>query len=290
MDDADDISVTPPQLSISERIILAQQAYQEFRFQEIVDLLENDLLDPSLFKNPAQLTEARALTGSALFHLAQSSRQPAEKQTLLSKSESHLLNLLRKEPDYNLDPYLFSRSATEHLEAIRNKHIEELNAIRAEQSTTPNDSGNPVIYIERATRKQKRILNFAPFALGQFQNNQEVKGTILAMGQSIGLAVNITGYIRNQLVVSSLPGGRFPRQDDNNPGPEISTAQTFRIIQYAGLAMFALFYSYSVVDGLYYYQPEQLLEIKTLDGPPPELQPQSQLPPLNTQIQWTLAF
>lgn len=230
------------------------------------------------------------MLGSALFHLSQLTRDTVESKAYLEASSAQLLELLREEPVYQLDPYLFSRSAIEQLEEVRRKHTEELDQIIADRSDPDAPSGTPVIYIERSTRRRSRLLNFAPFALGQFQNGQEVKGTLLAVGQSIGLLANITGFLRNQYQLSTLPGGRYPRQPDNNPGPEINTAQTFRIIQYAGLAAFTLFYTYSVIDGLYFFEREQLLELKTLDGPPPELQPQNRLPPLQTWLEWRWTF
>lgn len=280
---------SPKELTTRERLALAQQAYQEFRFTDILTLLSPQLEPESRIPQQLYRVEARAWLGAALFQQSQLSTDARQREALIERAYTQLLELLREQPDYELDPYIFSLSVTEFLQRVREENAEELDKLRKKTPRAGEDDTSAVIYIERAVRKRSKALVFAPFALGQFQNGQEVKGTLLATGQAFGLIANLTGYGRNILVLSRLPGGRFPRQPDNNPGPELATAQTFSVIQYVGLATFAALYLYSVVDGLYFFEREELLQLRTLDGPPPELQPQHRLPaapPLQLQWEW----
>lgn len=277
-------------LTTQERVTRARKAYEEFRFQDIIALLKPELEPDSLITNDELRTEARALLGAALFQQSQLSADPVQRDALEARAYDQMLTLLREDPYHRLDPYLFAVSVTDFFERVRQEHSDELDQLTVIPDKQDDSTGASVIYVERAVQKRRKLLVFAPFAFGQFQNNQEVKGTLLATGQVIGLAANVAAYTRNVLAIRDLPGGRFPRNSDNSAGAEVTTAQNFSVIQYAGLATFALFYAISVIDGLYFYEPEELLQIKTLDGPPPELLPQNRLPRLTPQLNWSWSF
>ena len=283
-------------VSDEARLERAERAYNDFRFNDLIALLSTRLEPEALIAQREARLEARALLGAALFQQSQLLAAPTEGEALRQRAYAQFLALLREEPAYRLDPYLFPSSVLDFMETVREEHSEELFDASPYNAKTPGQSGAeapgaPIIYVEKSLRRRRRLLILSPFALGQFQNNQNTKGTALAIFQGIGLLANVFGYVRNARAVGGLPGGRFPRDPTTNgPTPEFGAAQAFRRVQYGGLIVFATFYAASVVDGFYFYEPDELLEIKTLDGPPPELQPQRALPPPTGGFEFNLSL
>ena len=144
------------------------------------------------------------------------------------------------------------------------------------------------IYIERAIRRRNWALNFMPFGIGQFQNGDEVKGTLLGAGQAAALTTNVVSYVWAMGVFREV-GGTFPRDATGSlPGSQAETVGTLKQVMYISLATFGVLYALSVGDALWNYESEELLQLRTLDGPPPELAPQNLGPA--TLVDWTWHF
>ena len=91
-------------------------------------------------------------------------------------------------------------------------------------------------------------LNFAPFGAGQYQNHQRRKWAFFAAGQGLTLAVSFGtwGYLVNKYGLTST----------HVPAKDVSSINRLEKIEVgAGIAFFAL-YAWSVVDGIWNYQPE----------------------------------
>lgn len=289
--DAPDPPLTPPARSPADALFAAQQAFQDYQFAKIRELLEPTLYPTPLFTDKAQRLEARALLGVGLHIQAQVSADPTRRDALTADAYANFLELLREDPRYELDPLIYPPTAIEFMIQVREENADELSRLHGDDKSNPSNDGTAqTIYIERATRERNFALNFAPFALGQFQNNQPAKGTALAMLQGGALALNIGAYIRNERIISQLPGRVFGRDDNNNIVEDYETANTFVVLQYVGLGLFFAVYSYSVIDAVVFYEPEELLQLRKLDGPPPELLPNSLAPPAPLQLQWSWRF
>lgn len=93
-------------------------------------------------------------------------------------------------------------------------------------------------------------LNFLPFGVGQFQNQQTVKGALFLSGEAatLGTSAVIWGYLINKYGINNQHLHVSPTE-----------ARDIRLLQQveigAGAAFFAL-YAWGVVDSLLHYQPQ----------------------------------
>jgi hypothetical protein len=140
--------------------------------------------------------------------------------------------------------------------------------------------------------KRSYLLNWAPFGIGQLQQGREGLGTFFAVTQGVALGLNVTSY----LIIESLrgPDGTYDPGPDRVSG-DFATALSWRNVQYGALAAFVLLYAWSVADALVGWEAEELLYLKTLDEPPPEIQPlqprRAPAPPAPAlQFNWSWRF
>lgn len=281
------------EISPAEALDQARQAFQRLRFTEISPLLAPKLEPESQFARREPRLEARALLGLGLFFEAEASPQPEQREALRERAAEHFLALLREDPDHELDPLIYPASVVEYFEQVRQENAEELDRLRARQGDGDEGAVSETVYIERAVRERTRALAFAPLGVGQFQNGDEFKGGVLATLQGVSLAANVTSYVWLVSLWRQQPGGKFPR-DPNNPGrsgAEKLQADRLRVSMYVSLAVFLGLYVYGVADALYFYEHEDLLRLRTLDEPPPELAPDARLPdPGGLWLEWSWRF
>lgn len=261
----------------SARHAQAQEAYQRAEYTKLRPLLEPMLEPKSLFKDPQERIEARTLLAAGAFFEAQSTRDAQERDALLALARAQLLALLREKPDHNLDTLVYPVSFIDLFEEVRALNREELDRLRAKQNEqsgiNTGQSHSEPIYIERAVNQHQFALNFAPFGFGQFQNEQPAKGTFFAVAQGLALTVNVISYFAILNLRGTDSSDAYYDTGADGFSGNYATALTWRNVMYGSLATFGALYTWSVVDGLYYYQPEALRHLKTLDGPPPELSP-----------------
>ncbi len=274
----------------------ARRAYANYEFERISELLEPHLVPTSRFEDPEATLDALALYGVGLFIESERADDLERTGALRKRASEQFLRLIRKDPEYQLDPQLYSSAIIDFFDGVRADNADELDAIRAERGAANGDANGGVdtIYIQRAVRDNVFALNFVPFGVPQFQNNQPVKGTALAMSQGLSLAVNVSAYTWLTVLVRQN-NGRFPLAPDNTEGPQKVLADNLQLTMYVSLGVFAALYIYGVIDGISYYGPESLERLETLPGPPPELRrdadPTSALPPAPSQwVGWTWRF
>lgn len=248
-----------------ERLELAEEAFNSGEFDRLPPLLRPVLEPEPAFEDEDNRIRARELLGVGLFFAAQSVTNPKERDKLMSAAREQFLELLRERPDYQLDPLIFPASVVELFDAVREEHAGELAKIRARQEqTNPTNSGAAeILYIERSVQEHIYFLNFMPFGMGQFQNDDQVKGTLFATGQGAALAVNITGTI----IIESL---RQPESGLFTQNGDLTRAQTWNTVRWSAVGMFAGLWVWSALDSLVNYRPTEV-HIRTLDEPPPEL-------------------
>ena len=264
----------PEALPAGERLLLAQKAFRNIQFGRLRGLLE-PLFSPEVIISRGQgRLEARALLGTGLFFEA-GGDDPEADAALRGAAEAQFLALLRESPDYELDPLAYPTSVVEFFELTKQKHAPELEARRgASQDQVPPSAGLTSIYIERVVRRRNWGLNFMPFGVGQFQNGDDIKGTLLGAGQAAALTTNVAAFVWAQSIWRDV-GGVFPRDaTGSRPGSQAQTVENLEAAMYISLGVFAALYAWSVADGLLLYEEEDVL-LRTLDGPPQELLPQS---------------
>ena len=115
----------PPQVPLSpeEALLEAREAFRNIQFAKLRPLLEPILLPtPKLGSKEARL-EARALLGTGLFFEA-GSAQGGETGRLKGEASAQFLEVLREDPDFELDPLIYPSSVVDFFEDTRLEHRE----------------------------------------------------------------------------------------------------------------------------------------------------------------------
>lgn len=249
------------------RVERAERAFEDADFDMIRPLLEPLLLPESTLDDEELEFSARTLLGVGFYFEAQQVTDATTRRELLDQAEAQFLARLRAEPDRPLNPLIYPASVVEFFETVMDEHAEELDAIRAERDEVGNGETHgalTTVYIEREVGLKNYAVNFMPFGVGQFQNDEPVQGTLFATAQGAALGINVASY----WMVESLRG-----QDgyyEPGAGNEADHARQWRVAQYVGLGAFVGLYVWSIVDALQRYEGQKI-RIRTLDEPPPEL-------------------
>jgi hypothetical protein len=258
------------------RLELARKAFRDGRFAQLRPLLLDVLEPEAQLETRAERQEARSLLVVGLYFEAQSVPDAARRQALLDTARAQCLRLLREQPEVAMDPLIYPASVVELLEQVRQENAEELNALLRKQQGGGKEEGGglQVVYVERGLYQRSYALNWAPFGLGQLQQGREGLGTFFAVSQGVALGLNVASY----LAVESLRGadGTYNPGADRISG-DYAAALTWRNVQYGALAAFVLLYGWSVTDALIGWERDEVLYLKTLEGPPPEIQPNNPL-------------
>ncbi len=164
------------------------------------------------------------------------------------RSKESFMLLLTRDPDHQLDPLLVPPIIIDFFEKIRSDNKELLDEIRAarlkEQQKQEPETRD--IYYQR----NHYFVNFIPFGAGQFQNGDNIKGTLFATGQVAALALNITSYF----MVRGLKGddGYYSKSD-------AADARDWRITQYVSLGAFVALAIGGVIDAALNYEEYNVL-------------------------------
>ncbi len=253
----------------------ARSAFGQADYGTLVSILESVVPDRVDDLSVEDRIDARQLYAVGLFFRAQQATGPAERDALLDQARSSFLDLLREDPYFQLDPLLYPASVVELFDDVVANNAEELEKLREE--LRPNDGPQTIetVYIQREQERATFALIFFPFAVGQFQNGDLIKGTLLASIQAAALTLNFTSF----LMIESLrnPRGYYCSGVEGSETPlcagesnDFATALAWRNVLYGSLITFGLAYVISVVDAWAFFE-EYNVNIRTLDGPPPEL-------------------
>lgn len=85
-------------------------------------------------------------------------------------ADDAFLEVLLRDPRFQLDPLLYPPRVIERFERVR-----ETNAHRLEALTEERDLGS-VVYIQREVREQSRLVSMLPFGYGFFTSDRELAG------------------------------------------------------------------------------------------------------------------
>lgn len=272
--------------SPEERLDKARESFHDGDFARIRPLLEKILVPTSRLANPDERREARQLLGVGAFFEAQQVTDATRRRELLDLARSQFLEMLREEPDFSMDPLLYPASVVELFEDVLRENADELEALRAEQNTDGEGFSVDTLYVERTVDENTFALTFFPFGIGQFQNGDEVKGTLFAVAQGLSLAINITSYLAIENLRDS--DGFYDTGVDGRSGA-FSDAIAWRRALYGSLIAFGVAYAGSVVDGILHYKPQNVT-IRALDAPPPELGGEPSGTGLDLPLGWSIEW
>ncbi|MDA3864429.1 MAG: hypothetical protein PF689_11240 [Deltaproteobacteria bacterium] len=172
--------------------------------------------------------------------------------------------LLNRRPSYKLDPVLVPSGAIEFFNDIKVKLKEKLDKIKKQKELEAKrkkemekearrkrlvelKKKSPILVKNVTINKNYFIFNFFPFALGQFQNGDQIKGWTSVSLQVVSGLISAGAY---SYLSYKYPSGKVP----------LSKASSARQIQYlqvgSGLFFFGV-WLISAVDAVINYKPSR---------------------------------
>lgn len=256
--------------------------FQYGKFAEVLERIEQRIDRGGL--TDAELVELHKYAGLSAFNLGR-----------LGDANRHLTALLRIEPDYSLDPFVYPPPAIQLLEKKRKEMTDELDAIRrerrleaerkqrieAEREQLRREAEEQRRRIEELSRKvtvrtiEKRsfLVNFVPFGAGQFQQNRLTLGVALAASEGVLAATSIIAYLVEasfstcspfELLFKLTPTGSQVLQECGIPQQLASVNQLWRGVKYISGGAFYAVYAYGVVDAVYHHE-DQTEAVQVID-------------------------
>jgi len=197
------------------------------------------------------------------------------------QSRSAFVNLLARDPDYALDPFLVPPAIVEFFDRVKRENEPSLGPLRArkreakEQERLAEEARRKLLAEEQARagpptkviRVQERlyIINWMPLGAGQFQNGQPSKGTAIAAGQVGAALVNLSAILlHNQIATDRLRSCVSGQPGCSRPPYSDSDRQLLRgidIVKYSSAAVFWGLYAWGVWDAHRNYIPVVETEI-----------------------------
>ncbi|RMG12624.1 MAG: tetratricopeptide repeat protein [Deltaproteobacteria bacterium] len=286
-----------------------QRALDRFdygNYEDAARLVEKLLAEGRLVEE-GDLIEAYRILGLSYYYLKRR-----------EKARSAFVRLLSLEPDYRLDPFFHPPKIVEFFDQVRaenesllapirerKKRIEaerrlqeearrrllEEEARRAKAAEVEAEQAARRTVVERTVRRREYLLNWLPFGAGQFQNDEPVKGAVLAAAQAATGLASVVGF--------AVAGGL--RECERRPVPKgspgepqqftvvcgvapqnLNLAQTMDRVKWIAGGMFWGLVVYGIVDAHLHYRPTAVLgEVRREEGlgPAPEPGPSAASPP-----------
>ncbi|HTS83355.1 MAG TPA: hypothetical protein VMH40_22350 [Myxococcaceae bacterium] len=275
--------------------LAATQSEFEFgHYREVLERAERRIDRGGL--DDAALVQWHKLAGLAAFNL---------KRT--EQAQRHIAALLRIDPDFALDPFVYPPTAVAFVEKQRQALAPELDRIRAErkaQEASAKRAAEERAALAREAEEQRRqleemsrqvtvrtvekrsfLVNFVPFGAGQFQQGRVAAGTGFAIAESLlGITSIVAFFAYGSLVETrTIPvENRFP-----GAGPVVETgipanrqeeANVWRALKIgAGLGFYGV-WAAGVADAIIHHQ-DQVVTTRVESPPPPPPPPSAQIGP-----------
>lgn len=227
-----------------EALALAEAEVAQGEYQKAIDVLEPQLYPRSLLTSEEDLIKAHYYLAISYFYLKN-----------LKKSRAEFEAMLYVDPRTRLEAAVEDPNVYAFFETIRGENqtkLEELERLRAEEAARKNRPSKE-IFVERTITNDPGWVNFMPFGAGQFRNGHRTKGTVVAVGQGVGLVVSM-GIFTYQALTYGIPS-RVPEK-------ELDDVFALQVTQVAAGSLFFAFYIYSVIDGYDNMKP-RIVETKS---------------------------
>lgn len=254
--------------------------------------------------DPKLLVEIHKLAGVSAFNLGKQ-----------SEADRHLSAMLRIDPDYTLDPFVYPPPVIEFHDKLRRSMGPELERIRQVRALEQARRRAAEAEAERVRIEEERrrllsqprrvttetierrsfFVNLVPFGAGQFQQGRTQLGLWLASLQGAMAATSILAYWAHEFILVTrtleLPGTinpgstKYPLEVRGIPPERAQEAANWRLIKYISGAAFYGLYAYGVIDALIRHQ-DTIVTTTTVEVAP-DAAPSS-LPPLTPGVPKTL--
>ncbi len=226
----------------SQELDRAQKNFKNKDCPSAIPILKDLLYPRPQLARTSDLVEAHVLLG--VCHYESGRRDDA-------KSEFEAA--LAIDPSKTLEPLIFTEGQVRLFDEVRAdvearaKRDRELRELEER-----NERIRRLLENTRTYETRSFGVNFGPFGLGQFQNNQRTKGVLFAIGQgsTFVTSAGIFLYLAGKYGLSA----KVPIED----GASIRRLQQIEIG--AGAAFFGL-YAWSVIDGLLNYKPRVQVDV-----------------------------
>ncbi len=272
-----------------EADLAALQAEFEFgHYREVLERAERRIDRGGI--DEASLVQWHKLAGLAAFNL---------KRT--EQAQRHVAALLRIEPDFALDPFVYPPPAVAFVEKQRQALAPELDRIRAErraQAAAAKRAAEERATLAREAEEQRRqieemsrqvtvrtvekrsfLVNFVPFGAGQFQQGRVAAGTGFAIAEALLGITSIVAYFaygslvdtRTLTVENRFPGAA-PIVETGIPANREDEAKVWRALKIgAGLGFYGV-WAAGVADALIHHQ--DTVVTTRVEAPPTPSPPQ----------------
>ena len=215
---------------IAERITQAESAFRIQNYQRVIQLLDRLVGHPKLEGRPEHTKILEWLGASHWF--------------VGAHDASRLVfgELLRESPFFKLDEFYYPAELIAFYEE-RRKELVQANIIPERPGTPEPPKGPRQVLVRDVTKNATPLVAyFAPFGIGQFANDQDTKGTVLAILQGLGAGTMVGTWVGIETLKPS--GSNVIRASDGG------TARLLDGLWYGGMALFVASWAYSIVDGI----------------------------------------
>jgi hypothetical protein len=228
---------TPLPAELSARIEQGEGAFRVQNYGRVVEILDRLAGHPRLEGRPEHVRVLEMLAASHWFTTAKDSARLVFGQ------------LLRESPFHRLDEFVYPPELVDFFET-RRRELVTAGIIPA----SPNDVSAPrrVLVRELKTDDTPAIVFLAPFGVGQFVNDEDGKGTAMAIIQGLGAATMVACYVGIETL--KVPNTNRIRVEDGGQ------ARLLNSLWYGGLIVFSASWAYSIVDGFAYRRTEPIVE------------------------------
>src|SRR5215813_2145165 len=240
-------------------------------------------IDRSGLDDPSLLQWHR-LAGLAAFNLNR-----------MEQAQRHIAAVLRIDPDFALDPFVYPPPAVAFVEKQRQALAPELDRIRAERraaaaaerAALAREAEEQRRQIEEMSRqvtvrtveKRSFLVNFVPFGAGQFQQGRVAAGTGFAIAESLLGITSVVAYFaygslidtRTISVDNRFPGAA-PIVETGIPANREDEAKVWRALKIgAGLGFYGV-WAAGVADAIIHHQ-DMVVTTRVEKPPPPQPSP-----------------
>lgn len=235
--------------AFADELDRAENAWVFGGFDEVISILEPLVLPTAPEATPRQLERAYTRLGASAYYVER-----------MELAEAAFLALLRGDPSYELDPFLFPNTVIDFFERVREAHRDEL-------GTVEEPAVGEVVWVERHVQRQPLAVSMLPLGVGFFAAERPVEGAVWASTQT-GLAVTSVGFwLLNE--GARIEGGSLVGPQGGLPRTDIVVRR-----QRVHVATGALFLGAALANAIHgaaMHQRFERVEFRTLPGPPEEL-------------------
>ncbi len=280
-----------------EAELAAVQSEFEFgHYRDVLERAERRIDRGGL--DDAALVQWHKLAGLAAFNLRRT-----------EQAQRHVAALLRIDPDFALDPFVYPPSAVSFVEKQRQAMAPELDRIRAEhraQAAAAKRAAEERAALAREAEEQRRqleemsrqvtvrtvekrsfLVNFVPFGAGQFQQGRVAAGAGFAIAEALLGITSIVAYFaygslidtRTVTVDNRYPGAA-PIVETGIPANREDEAKVWRALKIgAGLGFYGV-WAAGVADAIIHHQDTVVTtRVETPPPPPPSPPPGAHIGP-----------